>query len=50
MTSKNVVTLKTGLWLDMGVAEFKSTRRWKKNLTRRRAEVQMSRIWFSQVK
>ena len=34
----------------MGVAEFKSARRWKKNLTRRRAEVQVSRIWFSQVK
>ena len=36
--------------IDMGVAEFKSARRWKKNLTRRRAEVQVSRIWFSQVK
>jgi len=36
--------------IDMGVAEFKSERRWKKNLTRRRAEVQVSRIWFSQVK
>ena len=30
------------LELDMGVAEFKSARRWKKNLTRRRAEVQVS--------
>ena len=37
-------------WLDMGVAEFKSARRWKKNLTRRRAKVQVSRIWFFQVK
>ena len=36
--------------LDMGVAEFKSARRWKKNLTPRRAEVQVSRIWFAQVK
>jgi len=36
--------------IDMGVAEFKSARRWKKNLTRRRAEVQVNRIWFSQVK
>jgi len=44
------VTKFTYVGLDMGVAEFKSARSWKKYLTRHRAEVQVSRIWFSQVK